>query len=453
MARRDHSSNAIPEGEGAAAKRSNGRWAWAVLVLLPVAAWVVVLVLVLTYQPQPIITGDALYDRFLAAVAAMDYSDWRARQYKSFGEPNLASDNAMFVEWEKEFGTDPRFWMLCYKTGSYTDSCDEINYLEEARRRGIADGAILLELLREYDSRWRYEVSDLFVRETKLQQDTMRLALDSKQHNLSESRRLVDERHFDEHRKLQDELFDAVPDAAQPYYYAMQIATERGDYDEAWKYLSQGNCVQLKNVFGCFPYHRYMQDIKNGYVLPDMLVSGNLAFKAGQAARTNEISQKDIVKLLTRDAVNREDFAALDELHTYACRYRDMGNHALGRAYISFALAGIVSSGVTKDMQVIFSLEESKALKELDVKLNRLRQELIAVDQARTSYGQGDIATVYEIMGFVDFISGTSNNADIVSAEHQHDEMLIGQTALPGKIDQLFREIECFDYATLSWEQ
>lgn len=106
-------------------------------------------------RPKP--SGDALFDSYAAAI--WEYSAPEAFVYIShndaaIAEPALLPDSVL-LDWEDEFGDDPRWWELriyCRQAGSsgvFMDIVDGMAILEEAYERGIRSPALLMRLISE----------------------------------------------------------------------------------------------------------------------------------------------------------------------------------------------------------------------------------------------------------------------------------------------------------------
>lgn len=101
-------------------------------------------------RPQP--TGDALFDQY--AHAAWDANAANAFIYEPKGkyETAAALPDSVLLEWEDEFGDDPRWWELRWfsalvrKGWMIDDSVDPVDILQEAVDSGHASPAIVQRL-------------------------------------------------------------------------------------------------------------------------------------------------------------------------------------------------------------------------------------------------------------------------------------------------------------------
>ncbi|MCH7472609.1 hypothetical protein IIA79_06620 [bacterium] len=406
-----------------------GRGIWASLFLLPVLAWAVLVAMAFSHMPPPLSTGDALFDKYLQAVAtALPMAGGSMGHSLDLLSGNPAAlDDEVFARWEPEFGNDPRFWMLRHYATTQVPAQHrskyanlgvqpEVYYLEEARRRGAADGPVLSRLLLSYDSAWPSEAVD-----------------------------------GAEHEKLLNDLLTAAPGEALPYYYAAMYEAERGNYEAALDHLKAGNRAPHNSKLIGFPFDRLWQDMREGRPLPDKFLSGMLCSWAAWLSLTNFIKTKQFVRQLAEDAVAREDLAMLDELHTFACRFGNAEGNTILDGLVGLVMAETVENTATSKWPQLHSSEQNKALGELNVKHGKLVNQFIAINSQSSWIWRQSSPLQAFLLSAVDILSGGHSTA-IFYAEEVHDDALREQTVLGGVIDQMFRELESFDYTKLDWE-
>ncbi|GEM_PF-2307429 len=462
MADTQHSSrerdSGSPDAHAAARQPwlAEGRGVWLALIVAPVLAWCALLVTVYTAVPPSASTGDPLLDRLLGTIAASKSDP----ALSPWGMPTDARGicEGVLAEWEVEFGDDPRYWMLCYhfarcSTEGYSSEWAEVDldprarYLEEARRRGAVDGAVLLRLLRACDRAWR-EATNQYVAVTPPQHRD-----ETKAPYLQARRAAVDQYRGTEYKLLLSELFAAAPDEALPYYYAAMYETERGNYDAAVDKLRQGNAAPRNTSLTGFPFDELWGGMRAGRPLNDKLVSGRLCEHSLMLALPDFIMVKDTAKLLIAEAIERQDLAALDELHTFGCRFGSAEGTTLIQALLGCVLIVLPLQAVKDQWPEPLSVEARKALDELEAKKDRLRAKLRAIGSPSTLYLAGQLPPRQYWPLYAESLLTGSGSFSLIYLEKLHDDTLLEQQAFGGRIQQLVDEIETFDYTTLSWEQ
>jgi len=124
------------------------------------------------------------------------------------------------------------------------------------------------------------------------------------------------------------------------------------------------------------------------------------------------------------------------------------------QALVSLVLVGAVYDRITTNWSLSHDPSQSKALGELDAKCNQLKSELRAVCQQSSAMpGFMNPTPMQALLFNAEGLLCGGRNVAIHMSEYWHDETMMEQTALGGRINQLFKEIERFDYNTLSWEQ
>ena len=433
-----------------------GRIVWLLLILLPVTAWAVLAILASTYVSPQSATGDPLLDKYCNAVIDQALATGLDREWLIYN--NYQLEDAVFASWEDEFAADPRFWMLRYhqtadesveragiqvKYGKYPS----VHYLEEARRRGLADGAVLLRLLCSYDSAWLNATSE-YVTMPKPQRGG----------NFAEyykaQRDAVDEHYGQEHQELLSKLLAVAADEALPHYYAALYASERGDCEAAIAEIIRGNRAPRNTVLQGFPFDDLWHRMRTGKPLPEKAASGILCQEAIALALPNFIKFKAMTRQLIADAIEREDLGVLEELNTFACRFGDAeGNQMIG-ALVGLVMVQLTWEAANSSWPQPFQPDQQQALRELKQKIDGLKNEIRGISRQATwptnlpgAISQLGMLTIYENM-----LNG-GRGFSVMFVESLHDEALAEQQGLAGTVHQLFIEIESFDYTTLSWEE
>jgi len=444
-----------------AGRRATGRAIWLALGLLPLAAWLVLAILASppgAVQPS---TGDALLDKYCAALLKYRLPRELNGGGKALGEVPLK--DSVFRGWEKEFGSDPRYWMLRYYNAGLdsfplevADSIlvshpeerpglrRRISYLEEARRRGIADGAVLLTLLRWQEAIW-----------TATEYEPLDRPGSSKRLNLNDvmqaGRESIDANHAAEEAELLQELQAAAPDEALPHYYAALYASQREDYGIALAELSRGNRLPRHSMLTGFPYDEFWRRMRHGEALADEVTSGLICWDAKSEILGNFYDFKVMSNDLLTDAIKHQDLAVLAELHTFGVRYGDSESCEPFSPLVGYDMVSTVWRKVNLQWPTPLNSEQQQALTALKLKLDQLEAALLAASNTPVrSTNPGLSHQPFEAaMQLLSSGRGDAVQALEILYEYRKKE----QQALGGRIHELFQEVARFDYNTFSWRE
>ena len=269
-------------------------------------------------------TGDEVLDAFMQQLVNRDElvpastPDLVFQQDNYMDSAEVSQD--VLQSLKPRFGNDPRYYLLLLQFAPLGDQPTEFQssfagvnvsahykYLEEARQRGCADGAILLRLLRGYEGQWQSDA----------RQASGGSPPDSRKASPSELlayhmgiRRLQDAKYGKPEHTLLAELFAAAPDEALPHYYAMQFAAERGDYEGALAELRTGNHAPRNTAMVGCPFDTMYEAALQGQPVGDKLMGGWLATAQWRDPLPNFIRTKSAIKDLVYLAVERRDLAA-----------------------------------------------------------------------------------------------------------------------------------------------
>jgi len=433
-----------------------GRATWLALGLLPLAAWLVLAILASGYNPPQRLTGDALFDKYCQAITPRQLAAGISLGLGGLHSRFLADSE--LAAWEGEFGNDPRFWMLRYhctaQPGDEYDSGfseegiqDRLRYLEAARRRGVVDGAVLLNLLRRYESDWSSATAqDVSVPPPGRNADPTEY--------VRAQLAAVDARFGEEEAQLLDELLAAAPDQARPHYYAALYATQRSDYDRAFEELARGNRAPHNSALWGFPYDELLTRMRTGGKLPDKVSGGAVSLSIFMLPLPDFVSFKRGTIMLIDDAVARQDAAALAEIHTFACRFGDAeGNQTIG-ALVGLVMLRKVWEAAYNNWPQPLSADQQKALNELHQELDKLKSEIRrAGSNSNWPFNVPGIpgTAPMKATDAVQLLLSSWRSLNVTLLEALSDETLAEQQALGGQCHQLFKKIESFDYTTFSW--
>ena len=434
---------------------AEGRGVWLALILAPILAWAALLLTVYTTVPPRASTGDPLLDKLVRTITASTSDPALTGWGMATNSTDI--DETIRAEWEAEFGDDPHYWTLGYHLTGYSaesftsefagvDLGPRVRYLEEARRRGAVDGAVLLRLLREYDSAWKQQAYPS-VGVSPPQRD------ESKVPYVRALRAVIDQQHGEAHQQLVDELLAAAPDQALAHYHVAIYEAERGDYEAAVAELRAGNRAAHVSTLTGFPFDELRHDMRAGEPLEDKLASGRLCHLSISVPMPSFIVVKDMVKLLIAEAIERQDLAALDELHTFACRYCAAEGADMIQALVGCVMIALPLNAVRDQWPEPLSAEARKALDEFEAKKDQLKAEIRGLSSNSFWNVYGQMPPRQYWLSYAESLLTGGGSFSLIYLEMLHDDTLREQQGLAGKVKQLVDEIETFDYTTLSWEQ
>lgn len=426
--------------------------AWTVLLALPLVTFGAVLLLTYTIKPTPINTGDPLYDKYLAWVADDLEDNFNPRHFFPYIR-NYYSENEEdydpLASWESGFKDDPRYWMIRYRhSKTLTDKEhgsweNNIKLLEKARELGVADGAILFILLRELEN----EVSDDYYYNPPGSPNSLEYIAEICKYD----RQLIDEKVGPEHDQLLAELLEVAGDNSLAHYYAAMYDTQRGDYEAAIEHMADGNRAPNISRLRGFPYDRNFTNFTAGNPLADKVLNGSILLDQMSLSLPNFTDLKRMVKLLVANAVANQDFAALDEIHTFACRYGTLGE-AFGIFHLVIGLdyAGQVQKGLGNSAGYSPSKPQQADLAKLTALQSQIKGQSRNIKTGFNAMPFGISKINLELL-YIESVLSNKKSLYVHTYKYAYDQFIKEQTAL-AQIKPLFEQMESFNYNTLTWE-
>jgi len=433
------------------------------LVLLPGLAWLVMAIYAWATCPPPSNTGDPLLDKLAVALTN------RLLGSKQTGWLEPALPNEVFSAWESEYADDPRFWMLRYhltneaqpayrieadglslkepesEYGAPKQTISSIEFLKAARRRKVADSAVLLRLLRYYESVWWHNA--------RPHVDAMSIDWDSYDKSYAQmARTVIDEMYGAEQQTLLDELFTVSLDQALPYYYAGLYETQRGNHAQALDCIAAGNRVASCSALTGFPYDELFTNARNGSFLIDKTVDGAMWLSYEGAPISDWLQLRNDFERAAESAVENEDLKALDNLHEFYCRLGLAEDADIIQVLFTRGQVGSLSKDVLNNWPGTLTESQKAALSELEVKCNQIT---FAVSQYLGSSGQSliNMPKWQRALWTVEGRLTGSRSTTVWMFEDWYEDRLAEQKVLTGPIKQVIAELARFDYTTLSWEE
>jgi hypothetical protein len=439
--------------------------AWGLVLGVPLCTWLAFAVLLLAQQPRRIPpSGDRLLDTWLQA--AMDTNTFTVI-YGGYSGELLSGGitERTWKKWEGEFGCDPRFWMLCYRqrrpaepeyysTYAGVKVPGSCRYLEEARRRGLADATVLYNLLRDYDSAWNASADD----EIKAQGGPapVRTPLSNAQRLVLQQRRyrdrseIVDSRFSTRETELLKELLAAAPDEAFVHYFAGQLACERQDYAAALAHIECGNQAPHNDLMIGFPNDIAVRTARAGHLVGgDVQLTGVLHSGTWWWSAERTIDVKQMVDGLSAWATEQGDWQTLNALQQYACRYATTETGGLMEALVGSLLLQRIKTNVKAAMNPTLTQAQWQALGKQASRLGALQGKYHSLtSQYVPMYRRSPLEQV--LAGCKDF--ATRGRAGVLDESAEECKSLQReQAALAGPLRDAFAEIARFDYTTFTW--
>jgi hypothetical protein len=158
--------------------------------------------------------------------------------------------------------------------------------------------------------------------------------------------------------------------------------------------------------------------------------------------------------MLIDDAVKREDLAALDTIHTFACRYGDAESNGTISTLVGEVLIQKVWEAASNNWPQPLTAEQNKALGELKLEIDNVHSAIRGTRSASTwPFGNSTLPAITQMkpVEIAQLLLGGGRSLNAMMVESMNDDTLAEQQALGGPIHKLFEKIETFDYTTFSW--
>jgi len=437
-----------------------GRIVAAVLILAPLLVWLTIVIAALGMHARPVATGDKLLDRYLQELVNRGLV--LPPPADTSQKPMLLDDSVIAV-WEPEFGNDPRYWQLRFlaardpenktvspvaKVAVNANYC----YLEEARRRGVADCRTLYFLLTAYDMAWNGEsIRSLGQRAPTYSKDPAgHLAF------VKAIRRETDRLHGGETDKLLAEIHAASEPDAQALFGAAAIECERGHAEQAAADLNQ--CSALTNVEWAlpFPFDELRRKMYRGVpVCGDKLLTGALCSKEGVLAGTEIpcfIQGKSALRSLLYDALLRGDMRTLGELHNYTCRLGCASNATVMESLVAEIMTDAIATSAASTHPPPSGTSAAQALSKVCAMRVRMSQQFQAIIKPGPPAFLSNPQDWRNLPGLLLLVVANGRGPEAVRMAEMYSYSDSEERELVKRIPPLFHELERFDYETMSWK-
>jgi len=264
------------------------------------------------------LTGDTLWDTYTQALLGqlvqqlLDFEDQPVSIY------NSVLPQETILEWEAEFGDDPRFWQLCYVNAnafdlSYTgfpaklkdyeySGPRPLHYLERASALYVADKTAIALLVKEQISylhdQWRsYTTGEI---------DAVTLDGFPVGANGPETDAWFEARELE----LLDSLVRNCPDESDSYYRRAEYWFQLGEWESALADLEAGNLASHNRVPIPFPFSFILDAARAGTPVGNELAAGAVALDlmresyGGNVIRVKDNLRNQFVRLNLGAPVN-----------------------------------------------------------------------------------------------------------------------------------------------------
>jgi hypothetical protein len=439
------------------------RIVWGVILGAPLLVLAFMAVSALTRHAPPVRTGDALLDAFLQQL--VDHDELTDPALYSFSDPVAAvvHGEAIFAPLEPQYANDPRFWMLRYDFGwmrsgeayySKTAKCElesRYKWLEEAKERGIADAAVLDELYRGYEQAWADATRATLGPPSAIKVPSRAAFLAYLNSVHAEVERL----HAGDERRFLAELSAAAPDDALPHYRAAYLAHRCGDNGAASTELRAGNAAARCDLMWVYPAGLLLERARQDSLVGDEILTGFLAEFADSCVYTNS-GLEGMAGDLSAIAAQHADLHTLQAIHTLCCRLGTAEHvnysYADDCKSIELAIEKTAESGWPQP----HSPAQVKALGELSAKLIHLSAALGAVRAiivSRTpAASPNQPRTLRSMLGMLPGALSGGRRDRVLELQGECRDFVAQQTRIAKHVVPLFKELERFDYTTLSWQ-
>lgn len=439
---------------------------WALILAPPLLLWLVLSVLTLTHVPHDVHTGEA----FIDAYALVFVAQGGLKLTERYPAKHLRAKE----QWralEKQFSNDPRFWWVCYKLRN--DSTGETDlpresYLQEARRRGIANLPILLDLYASVYASYEHKIEyhPNFSQIASNSSSHSRPTLNELSNILHARQKAIDQLHDDSLDVILQEMRDYSPMHPLPVYLQAVLAGERLQYDHAYQLLKRGNYIAAKQWHnGSALSDMYTPIIARKLTTSDALLAkyiSNFTYiefpgRAGTLEWDTEVLAYDSLKANRLDICNEVyRMACYDAISSgYNSKLTRLGLHACLEIQKEVARQPLIATDPGK----------AAALAELHTKLITAYRYWLLKGASSKNYTQRQVQLLQyessfesEIEELIDSASRgyyTSANQVLgISPDPLFKSYLLekpGPGVYKAEMDKMFAELLRFDYTTCSF--
>jgi len=425
--------------------RLAGRIFWGAVALIPILAWAAALLFIVGGRSDQPSTGDALLDKYVSQAAHHP----RRFYYTQLNPEVLAT-------WEDDCWSDPQYWVLRSMFDDRWDPYQDpgepqpaLDYLNEARRRGVADGTVLRRLLEMKDIQWR-----IAIEHTVDYNPTSRSSRSTPPAEIIENwegywppmRQAINERFGTEFNELMAELQDTAGDTSMAWYRSAINAAQAGDCARAIEFVKKGNRAPVNSNLAPEFFDLVLEHSSRGGWFADPAIRGDLFNTWDSHYYAGNVLFREVVRYLASDAVLRDDLVALDELHTMTCRYSISCCSSIINMYSCSRTLQAIRDAYDEHQALGYSQADPAVLAEVDRRIAATYQPgrglFGSITQPQGSLPQR--LDSYYIHG------GVWGRLEELAF---YDQQAAQQPATHQQLRHEFIELERFNYTTLSWEQ
>ena len=394
-------------------------------------------------------TGDELWDRY--AQALLEQIGWQVLDFEN--QPTSIFNSVLpqetILEWEDDFGDDPRYWQLCYvnadrltpdeygngaKIKGYTYSGPEpMTYLERAMEMGVTDNATFFLLAYARLGEWDVQPGE-----------------------------------YSEERVL-DWLVEQCPDESEAYYRRAEYWLKSGDWDKGLADLEAGNVAKNNRILMPFPFSFVVDAAKNKTLVGNDIaagaVSGDLMFPY---VLGNIIEVKRNLRSQFERLIQGHSTDELVPWVAFSCRYGSVENGKTLRWYAGSMYLGMIAENLLVDNGDQLSRDQRAALLLLAKRAARIgaylhyERKLDSMGSERFSGKRDRLAEKYGLTQAELYSDEMDRDDPLMQKleleivrlfyEKPWDELQREQTFLYSELVSEYRKILRFDPVAIEWE-
>jgi hypothetical protein len=419
----------------------------ALLMLPTLAALALLACATLWHQPRQVHTGDALLDTYLQTV--FGYGRLTNKWWMLLRSAE-ALPPGQWEQWEQQFGSDPRFWMLCHSFRPHAaaaqsqdleaEHAEHNRFLNEALSRGVADWKVLLTLTLENYSHWEFAAES----QVALAHPVWNTALSERIAYHRQLTAAIDRLFVPQRQQLLDQLRRAATDQAVAHYQLATMLDQSGDPAGAYAAVAAGNAAPENEAGDSCPFDTVSKATASGQPLAgDIYLTGLLAGHS----YTGDVNRNDFRAMITDLAdwaVQAADLASLQALHRACCRvgqstgvaFYDSVSAVLEDKYVLDAIQRLTPSTASARIQLLNTAQTQ--LKQLDTAINALRPNMLIL--------YGNLSAWDSVLESTPAISYGGKYLTLDRLQSSGRDEIARQTALSGPVRQQFEALAALDF-------
>jgi hypothetical protein len=399
--------------------------------------------------PRQYHTGDPLIDAYIQA---------KVEGCLQGKQDDVLLTPRKWEELEARFGGTARFALLCYTGRRQMSICysqrppapmpknEPPSYIYDAYKRGQYDLPLLITLYEQLEQDWWRELPPSSFGPTRTN-----FSMSEQDVAWQQQRRAVSRQHSAEELELLAKMQSAAPDEALPHYMQAIQASVKGDDRAARQALELGNAAPHCSVPAGPAFDPLIAAARQGQALGgDLAVVGVL-----QCDNTTLFGVFDLFhsfRLLASQAARTHDLALLSALNQACYRLGSADNSMMTRISIYDSLAALPDI-FTAANQANLSPAQRGSLGEYKAKADQL-PKLLSQWTGNTTQNLDSIMNAGKPFPYRIADRFTGGRASRIKAYRlMGQEFLDEQRFFDQQATPLLRDLQRFDFTTLSWRQ